>query len=156
MLFPEKGLVFDYRLEDGGLTKTGKEEEEDEEKRSKQQKVHHTAHIHTPVAHSNNTPTSYSIYPHLCMCMYNLPSLHAHFNVFVHFSILSISLPPPTLSPVLFPPISLPPSHPSLPPFHPSPFLPHPLPPSSHLPSSFHPPFPHPTHFPPFSHLTPL
>ena len=42
MLFPEKGLVHDYRLEDGGLIKMGKEDEEagDEEKKSKQQKVH--------------------------------------------------------------------------------------------------------------------
>lgn len=38
MMYPEKGLVHDYRLEDGGLSKTGKEEE-DEEKKSKQQRV---------------------------------------------------------------------------------------------------------------------
>lgn len=32
MLFPEEGLVFDYRLEDAGISNTNDEEEEEEGK----------------------------------------------------------------------------------------------------------------------------
>ena len=35
MPFPEGGLVYDYRLDDGGVSKTGEEEEEEEQKKTK-------------------------------------------------------------------------------------------------------------------------
>lgn len=35
MPFPEGGLVYDYRLDDGGVSKIGEEEEEEENKKKK-------------------------------------------------------------------------------------------------------------------------
>ena len=35
MPFPEGGLVYDYRLDDGGVSKTGDDEEEEEHKKTK-------------------------------------------------------------------------------------------------------------------------
>ena len=35
LAFPEEGLVYDYRLDDGGVSRTGKsDEDEDEDKKS--------------------------------------------------------------------------------------------------------------------------
>lgn len=36
MAFPEGGLVYDYRLEDGGVSQTGSEEEDQEDEKKKQ------------------------------------------------------------------------------------------------------------------------
>ena len=42
MPFPEAGLVYDYKLDDGGITKTAADDEEDEdEAEGKKQKVNY-------------------------------------------------------------------------------------------------------------------
>ena len=46
MPFPEGGLVYDYRLDDGGVSKTGEEEEEEEQKKTKASSVHKTDEMH--------------------------------------------------------------------------------------------------------------
>ena len=40
MPFPESGLVYDYRLDDGGASKTRKGEDEEEEEKKTKAKVH--------------------------------------------------------------------------------------------------------------------
>ena len=35
MPFPEEGQIYDYRLDDGGVSKTGEDEEEEENKKTK-------------------------------------------------------------------------------------------------------------------------
>ena len=44
MPFPEEGLVYDYKLEDGGASLTSKDDDEDEESKTKINKVIHTVH----------------------------------------------------------------------------------------------------------------
>ena len=42
MPFPESGLVYDYKLDDGGITKTAADDDEDEdEAEGKKQKVNY-------------------------------------------------------------------------------------------------------------------
>ena len=40
MPFPDEGLVYDYRLDDGGASKTKEDEEEEESKKTKVHVLH--------------------------------------------------------------------------------------------------------------------
>lgn len=70
MPFPEDGLVYDYCLDDGGVSKTSEEEEEEGEK--KKTKVHNM-HLYTQ---ANFVQCS-------CVCVYGMYMCNTMLHVYV-------------------------------------------------------------------------